>query len=166
MLIHDRAAREIAALKVSDPGTVLILRTGDGYELHGADAVLVSESLWLPMLTTPDGPCPAADYRLMVPAERLEEALVRLALAGRRVAIVERVTDAGAAPVAPAERVDVPEPGWLNRQLKWIKEDLKTWPSWMKDAVVPADELIADVDAYLAESISEIERERGTPKKD
>lgn len=126
--------RMIAALKVSDPGTVLIFRTGDGYELHGADAVLVSESLWLPIPAPPGGPCPAADYRLTVPADRLEEALVRLALAGRHVAIVERVTDASAAPV---ERV-----------------------------IMPTDEPIADVDAYLAESVNEIERERASHKRD
>ncbi len=26
----------------------------------------------------------------------------------------------------------MPEPGWLDRQFKSIKESMETWPSWMK----------------------------------
>jgi hypothetical protein len=28
----------------------------------------------------------------------------------------------------------MPDSGWLNRQLKAIKEEAKTWPAWLREA--------------------------------
>jgi hypothetical protein len=53
--------------------------------------------------------------------------------------------------------VNVPEPGWLARQLKWIKEDSKTWPSWLKETGVIymsnlINEALAETDGDLLEN--------------
>ncbi|MDR7443311.1 MAG: DNA mismatch repair protein MutS [Armatimonadota bacterium] len=84
--------RQYEALRRAYPGTLLLFRLGDFYELFGEDAVVASRALDLVLTSRP-----VAKGRRVpmcgIPHHALESYLARLVEAGFRVAICEQVED-------------------------------------------------------------------------
>jgi DNA mismatch repair protein MutS len=96
--------------KSKHPGTVLLFRMGDFYELFGDDAVLISKQLQL-TLTSRDKQVPMAGF----PHHALETHLRRLIELGHRVAVCDQVEDpATAKGIVRREVVRVVTPGTLT----------------------------------------------------
>ncbi|MFO0812433.1 MAG: DNA mismatch repair protein MutS [Gemmatales bacterium] len=95
--------------KEKHPGTVLLFRMGDFYELFGDDAVAISKQLQL-TLTSRDKQLPMAGF----PHHALETHLRKLIDLGHRVAICEQMEDpAQAKGIVKREVVRVVTPGTL-----------------------------------------------------
>ncbi|HMP15699.1 MAG TPA: DNA mismatch repair protein MutS [Gemmatales bacterium] len=98
--------------KEKHPGTVLLFRMGDFYELFGEDAVAISRELQL-TLTSRDKQLPMAGF----PHHALETHLRKLIERGHRVAICEQVEDpAQAKGIVKREVVRVVTPGTLMEE--------------------------------------------------
>lgn len=98
--------------KDKHPGTVLLFRMGDFYELFGDDAVSISKQLHL-TLTSRDKQLPMAGF----PHHALEVHLRKLIELGHRVAICEQMEDpAQAKGIVKREVVRVVTPGTLTEE--------------------------------------------------
>ncbi len=96
--------------KTKHPGTVLLFRMGDFYELFGDDAVTISKQLQL-TLTSRDKQIPMAGF----PHHALETHLRKLIELGHRVAVCDQVEDpATAKGIVKREVVRVLTPGTLT----------------------------------------------------
>jgi len=92
------------------PGTMLLFRMGDFYELFGEDAVLISKQLQL-TLTSRDKQIPMAGF----PHHALETHLRRLIELGHRVAVCDQVEDPAVAKgIVRREVTRVLTPGTLT----------------------------------------------------
>jgi DNA mismatch repair protein MutS len=98
--------------KEKHPGTVLLFRMGDFYELFGDDAVAISKELQL-TLTSRDKQLPMAGF----PHHSLEPHLRKLIERGHRVAICEQMEDPAVAKgIVKREVVRVVTPGTLTEE--------------------------------------------------
>lgn len=98
--------------KEKHPGTILLFRMGDFYELFGDDAVLISKQLQL-TLTSRDKQMPMAGF----PHHAVEPHLRKLIELGHRVAICEQMEDpAQAKGIVKREVVRVLTPGTLTEE--------------------------------------------------
>jgi DNA mismatch repair protein MutS len=98
--------------KDKHPGTILLFRMGDFYELFGDDAVLVSKQLQL-TLTSRDKQMPMAGF----PHHAVEPHLRKLIELGHRVAICDQMEDpATAKGIVKREVTRVLTPGTLTEE--------------------------------------------------
>ncbi|MFT3882737.1 MAG: hypothetical protein QM703_24175 [Gemmatales bacterium] len=98
--------------KDKHPGTILLFRMGDFYELFGDDAVLISKQLQL-TLTSRDKQMPMAGF----PHHAVEGHLRKLIELGHRVAICDQMEDpAQAKGIVKREVTRVITPGTLTEE--------------------------------------------------
>lgn len=99
--------------KEKHPGTVLLFRMGDFFELFGEDAILISKQLNL-TLTSRDKQIPMAGF----PHHALEPHLQKLITLGHRVAICDQVEEPSAAKgLVKREVIRVLTPGTITEDM-------------------------------------------------